>query len=129
MIRRAKANPIIAGAAALLVVALLWWFVWWFFIRPDKLQDEAIAARVDGAAAGVQSENAQAAVDATADKVERQIVTERITRENTIRIMAAPGAQDPIPPAVDERLLYALCLRREATQSDPACANVSEPDS
>ena len=112
--------PAVAATGAL--IGLLWWFV---IGRAENARTEAATARVDAGMAGVQAGNAKDAVAATIDQGQRQTIIREITRENTIRIEAAPGAGDAVPPAVWREFLGAVCLRREATRSDPACAKLS----
>lgn len=121
-----KRNPWVLLGLGLVALAIVGTVVWWLFFRPGQLKEEAATAKVGQAAAAAQ---AGAAVDAvaTGDRLrETHERIERITRENTIRIMEAPGAASTVPAPVHDAWLRALCLRH-AHQSDPACQRLPQP--
>ncbi len=111
--------------ALAVVVAVIAFVLWWVLIRPVSAQKEAAAAKVEARGA----ENiAVAAKDATTTGDRVQVLhdrIERITHENTTRILAAPGAAAPVPAAVGDAWLRAICLRN-AHQRDPACAGLHD---
>jgi hypothetical protein len=117
--------------AAVLVLALIvagGVVIYRVFYAPERAAEKVQTAKVETATAKVQTEIAKDAVAVNQRQVERVRTIERITHENSVRIMAAPGADNPIAPAVDREFLAALCLRRQATRADPACAGLSGVD-
>lgn len=107
----------VLGLIAAIVVGFL---IWWFFVHPAHQKAALAQSHVETKAAEAVVEKAKDA-QATGDRV--QIVhdtIERITRENTTRIMSAQGAGDPLPPAVDSAWIAGLCLRAGA-RGQSAC--------
>ena len=119
-------KALIYVVGVVLLLAAVGVVVWLVFVRPAHDRQAAAQARAEAGAAHGQAETAKDAV-ATAERV--QIVhdrIERITHDNTTRIMAAPGAAEAVPSAVAIELHNALCLR-DAYRGDPACNGL--PDS
>lgn len=114
---------LVALVAALL---LLWFVVDRLFIAPGRHKAEVAQLGTEIKASQAVTETAK---DATATGAEIQIVRdriERITRENTVRIMAAPGASAAVTPEFDAAWLAAVCVR-DANQHDPACDAMPRP--
>ena len=108
---------LVALVAALL---LLWFVVDRLFIAPGRHKAEVAQLGTEIKSSAAVTETAK---DATTTGAEIQIVRdriERITRENTVRIMAAPGASAAVTPEFDAAWLAAVCVR-DANQHDPAC--------
>lgn len=119
---------ILAAALAIGLLVAGGIIIYRVFYAPKHAAEKLQAAKVETATAKVQTEIAKDAVAVNQRQIERVRTIERITHENTVRIMAAPGADNPIASAVDRAFIDALCLRREATRSDPACTGLSGVD-
>ncbi|WP_310496503.1 hypothetical protein [Sandarakinorhabdus sp.] len=118
----------LAGAVvgALMALGIVGFVFDRLFLAPGRAKQAAIQFKADVGGAEAQAAAAKDAV-ATGERIERVRETiERTTRENTIRIMAAPGAGDPVPAAVAVELDRALGLRN-AYQGHGASQRVPDP--
>lgn len=96
------------------------------FFAPGAAKVERAQDKADAGGARVQAENARDGI-ATGDRIiERNHEIERITRENTVRIMAAPGAGVAADPGFAPAWRSALCLR-DAYRDSAACVGMSDP--
>lgn len=119
-VARFGARAILYLVAAVLAAGLLWFVGDRLFFAPARHKAEVAQLATTVKASAAVTETAK---DATATGTEIQIVRdriERITRENTVRIMAAPGASAAVTPEFDAAWLAAVCVR-DANQHDPAC--------
>lgn len=105
-------------ATAIVAYRALW--------APGEAKRAAVQAKAEVGGAKVQAENAKDAVALGDRVIERNNRIERITRENTVRIMAAPGASVAADPGLADAWVSALCLR-DAYRGASACRGLSEP--
>ena len=112
--------------AAVLGLALVWLF-WFVAIRPGQKAAEAAQAKGDGIVAAGEADKARAAVPIIEKHFTERERIERVTVEGNARILAAEGAQDRIPAAVDRAARAALCLH-DLYRGDPACQFVPDVD-
>jgi hypothetical protein len=109
-----KLIAMVAGVILLIVAVSL-------FVRScDKRRSEAAQSRVSASQAQAAQDSARDAINAVEASGARETASEALTRENEANIRAAPGASDPVNPAVRDAGLAALC-RRAAYQNDPRC--------
>ena len=116
MIERLSARVIgfvVAGIVAMLVIwaAIHFW---------QKSRSQGAQARVEQSQAQAAQDSARDAINAVEASGARETASEAITRENEANIRAAPGASDPVNPAVRDAGIAALC-RRSSYANDPRC--------
>lgn len=113
---------LLAGAAALAL-----WLGWLLLIRPGQAERQAAEA---GAAVVAAEGRAKAAADA-APIIERHYQTvreiERATSDGATGVLAAEGAADRVPAAVDRAGRAALCLQ-PLYRGDAACQQLPGAD-
>jgi len=109
--------------ASLALCAVLW-VAYTLFIAPRKAREAAAAAKVERRVGETAVATGKDALATTERVIERNTRVERLTRENTTRILAAPGANDTIPAAVDAAWLASICAR-DGRAVDPACEGLA----
>lgn len=109
---------IVAGIVALLVI----WAAFHFW---QKSRNAGAQGRVSASQAQAAQDSARDAINAVEASGARETASEALTRENEANIRAAPGASDPVNPAVRDAGLAALC-RRAAFQNDPKCKGLAK---
>lgn len=111
------------GAAALALIAFA---AWWVVIRPQQAAQTAATAKGSQVQAEAAAGAAQDTVRIVVDRGENRTRIDRITEEKTRVIMAQPGADAPLDPALHDAGIRALCLRDG--QSDVLCQELLHRD-
>ena len=104
------------GAAVVGVIALAGWYV---FLRPQQAAQQAATAKTETIAAKAETGAAKDTLRIVVDRQAAEVRIIRTTEENTNAIMAAPGANAPLDPALHAAGIRALCVRDGA--SDVQC--------
>lgn len=101
------------GGIALGALLVLWLF-WRLFILPGQLRTEAQQAKQDAQSSQGETNVTRNAMEVMENRTEYHNTVREITRSNTREILAAPGAQDRINPAVHDAGIDAIRVLREA---------------
>jgi hypothetical protein len=103
-----------------LIFALL---VWLLILKPEHDRQAAAMAGVDAQIAQAVVGNTRDAGRIALDQVRREAEIDEQTRNSRDAILSAPGAHDPINPALHDAALERICLR-DAARRDPACVKL-----
>ncbi len=114
------ARLVIYAVAALVALGLAWFVIDRLFLAPGRAREAAATAKVERKVGETAVATGKDALATTERVIERNTRVETLTRENTTRILAAPGANDTIPAAVDAAWLASICAR-DGRGDDPQC--------
>jgi len=107
-----------------LAIALVWGFV---FVRDLMVGSAKVEAKLGRNQTEAALQSGTDAVGTIGAQGAAEEVTDRITRENDNAIRSAPGADTPVPAAVDSVARERLC-RRAVYRERPECLQFPAAD-
>ena len=99
---------LILGAVA---AVFLGFAVWWIFIHPGEQHAALVKAKVSTEAVQATLDTSKAANTLVEHNTETFHTIDHLTETNHETIVAAPGANDAVNPALVDAALHALCMR------------------
>jgi Na+/H+-translocating membrane pyrophosphatase len=118
---RSTIGMIVTGLGLLLIVV-----AFLYLQSCSQNRQRAAQSKVDRGQSGAFQNSAADAVNTVGGVAANQMAGEDLTRRNEKEIRDAPGANDPINPALRDAAVRSLC-RRTASRNDPRCRVQSAP--
>lgn len=118
---RSTVGLVITGLSVCLLIAA---FLWLQSCQRERSLEAQ--GKVDRGQQGALQNSAGDAVNTVAGVAENQMASDELGRRNEEEINNAPGASDPVNPAVRDAGLRSLC-RRPAYRHDPRCRVLQPP--
>jgi cytoskeletal protein RodZ len=119
---------VLRGIASLAVVGLIVFVIWKLFFAQHAAEQKSEIVQAKGAAAVSQAgaEAGKAAVTTVTNNYTYAAASDRKTQENRHAILQAPGASQPVDPALDALVRSDICMRTSAA-SLPECQRLQQP--